>query len=69
MLAIAVSLLFGLAAFTALAVIASSLISGSRRIRAILAELSEIERKALVTRPRSVRPQPGIVFVPALAAA
>ena len=68
MLAIAVSLLFGLAAFAALAVIASSLSSGSRRVRAILAELAAIERKAPVTRPRAY-PRPQAVFQPALAAA
>jgi hypothetical protein len=69
MLAIAISLLFGLAAFAALAVIASSLTSGARRTRAILAELAEIERKARVTRPRPVRFQPRAVLQPAFAAA
>jgi hypothetical protein len=74
MLAIAISLLFGLATIAALAVISSSLVSGSRRVRAILAELAEIERaqierKPRVTRPRPVRLQPRTVLVPALAAA
>ena len=53
MLAIAVSLLFGLAAFMALAVLFSSLAVGSRRVRAIAAELAEIDRTALVIRARS----------------
>ena len=69
MLAIAVSLLFGLAAFAALSVISSSLVAGSRRTRAILAELAEIERQARVTRPRAARPAPRVVLLPALAAA
>ena len=69
MLAIAVSLLFGLAAFAALSVISSSLVAGSRRTRAILAELAEIERKARVTRPRAARPGPRVVLLPAHAAA
>ena len=68
MLAIAVSLLFGLAAFAALAVISSSLATGLRRTRAILAELAEIERKARVTRARAY-PRAQAVFQPALAAA
>lgn len=69
MLTIAVSLLFGLTTFVALAVIASSLVSGSRRVRTILAELAEIERKARVTRPRPVRSQPQGALIPVLAAA
>ena len=69
MLAIAVSLLFGFAALAALAVIVSSLMSGSRRVRAILAELAEIERQARVTRPRPVRLQPRVALLPMLAAA
>jgi hypothetical protein len=73
MLAIAVSLLFGLAAFAALAAIASSLMTASQRFHAILAELGEIERRdgvrrARVSRPR-VRSQTGAVLRPALAAA
>ena len=69
MLAIAISLLFGLAAFAALAVIRSSVIAGSRRARAILAELAEIERRSLVTRSPSARSQPRMRPIPALAAA
>jgi hypothetical protein len=69
MLAIAVSLLFGLAAFAALVVIASSLKAGARRARAIVAELAEIDRTARVTRPRSVPFRPRAVPLPALAAA
>ena len=56
MLAIAISLLFALAAFIALAVLHASLVTGSRRVRAILAELAEIERSARVTRTRSAQP-------------
>ena len=69
MLAIAVSLLFGLAAFAALAVIAFSLMSGSRRVRAIVAELAQIERRAPVTRPWAARLQPRPALLPAFAAA
>jgi hypothetical protein len=54
MLAIAISLLFGLAAFAALAVIRSSVTVGARRARTILAELAEIERRAGVSRSRPV---------------
>ena len=67
-MAIAASLLFGLAAFAALAVLGSSLASGSRRVRAILAELAEIERKARVTRARAGLPRLRVAL-PALAAA
>ena len=67
MLAIAISLLFALTAFAALAVIASSLISGSHRVRAILAELAAIERSQRVIRMRPVRLQ--LPAVPLLAAA
>ena len=59
MLAIAISVLFALAAFAALTVIRSSIVAGSRRARAILAELAEIERREGVTRTRSAR-QPGL---------
>ena len=52
MLALAVSLLFGFAAFVALAVIQSSVLVGARRTRAILAELGEIERRTRIARPR-----------------
>ena len=67
MLAIAVSLLFALAAFAALATIGSALIDGSRRARAILAELGEIEHRACVTRGRAAQWEPG--YRPAFAAA
>jgi hypothetical protein len=69
MLAIAISLMFGLAAFTALAVIRSSVVAGSRRARAILAELAEIERRAGVTRGPSALPRQPTARVPVLAAA
>jgi len=57
MLAMAVSLLFGFAAFAALAVIRSSLRVGSARARLILAELAAIDRRAGATRLPSTRPQ------------
>ena len=69
MLAIAVSLLFGLAAFAALVVIACSLTSGARRVWAIVAELAEMERQARVTRPLAARLQPRPAMCPAFAAA
>lgn len=56
MLAIAVSLLFGFAAFAALAVIRSSVAVGSARARMILAELAQIDRRPAVTRPLASRP-------------
>lgn len=56
MLAMAVSLLFGFAAFAALAVIRSSLRVGSARARLILAELAAIDRRAGSTRLASTRP-------------
>jgi hypothetical protein len=68
MLTIAVSLMFVLAACAAVAVIASSLLSGSRRVRAILAELAEIERSQRVILIRPARFQPQAAF-PLLAAA
>lgn len=69
MLAIAVSLLFALAAFAALAVTHAALLTGTRRVRAILAELAEIERSQRVIQrlPSRSRPQP--VLLPLLAAA
>jgi len=69
MLAITVTLLFGFAAFAALGVLGSSLITGARRVRGILVELAEIERKARVTRARSGLPMPRVVLQTALAAA
>ena len=68
MLAIAVSVLFTLAAFAALAVIHASLVAGARRTRAILAELAEIERGQRVIRVRPARLRPRAAF-PLLAAA
>jgi len=67
MLAIAVSLLFGLAAFTALAVLASSLVTGARRARVILAELAEIDARPCVTRTAAVRPAAALLPVFAVA--
>ena len=52
MLALAISLLFGLAACAALAVIRASLLVGTARARLILAELAEIDRRASASRPR-----------------
>lgn len=63
MLAIAVSLLFALAGCVAFAVVWSSLATGSRRVRAILAELAAIEGKARVSRPRAAY-QPGLAALP-----
>jgi hypothetical protein len=69
MLALAVSLLFGLAALAAVAVIHSSLVVGIRRARLILAELDEIERQARVTRPAPAGSPPQLALRPAFAAA
>ena len=70
MLTIAVSLLFGLAAMTALGIIRSSLIAGAARSRLILAELAEIDRAAARTiRPATPRARPEPAFRPAFAAA
>ena len=69
MLAITISLLFGLAAFAAMAVLGASLMTGSRRVRAILAELAEIERRERVTRVRPALSTPRAVLQPAFAAA
>lgn len=69
MLAIAISLLFGLAAFAALAVIRSSAIVGSHRARAILAELAEIDRRARVSRPRPAAEWQPLAPMPVRAAA
>ena len=67
MLTITISLLFGLAAFAAMAILGSSLIAGSRRVRAILAELAEIERLARVTRVRPALSMQPAVLQPAFA--
>jgi hypothetical protein len=67
MLAIAISLLFGLAAFAALAVLGASLSRCARRARAILAELAEIERRAGLTQAQSAFPPPWTQAVPAAA--
>ena len=69
MLTITISLLFGLAAFAAMAVLSSSLIAGSRRVRAILAGLAEIERLERVTRVRPALSKRREVLQPAFAAA
>lgn len=58
MLAIAISLLFGLAAFTALAVIYASLVRGARSARYILAELESGRRPARPVNPQAWRPAP-----------
>ena len=68
-MAIVISLLFGLAAFAALAAICSSLLSGSWRVRAILAELTGIERRTHVTRGRRALPRQRAELLTALAAA
>ena len=68
MLAIAVSLLFALAALAAVAVTRASLISGTRRWRLILAELDALDRAARVTRPVSAGLRPSLALRPALAA-
>ncbi len=67
MLTIALSLLFGIVAFAAIAVLAVSLVSGARRARVIVAELATIERRAHVIRLGSGRSRPALL--PALAAA
>ena len=69
MLAIAIALLFTLAAFAAIAVIATSVIAGARRARAIRAELARIERPAPVIRLVPARSRPAAGFQPLLAAA
>ena len=56
MLAIAISLLFGLAAFAALAVIHGSLVQGVRNARRILAELSPSEARPTIRREAARRP-------------
>jgi hypothetical protein len=68
MLALAISLLFVLAAFAALAVIRRSLLEGTARARLILAQLAEIDRCGPATRllPR-VQPLPA--FRPGFAVA
>ena len=66
MLAIAVSLLFALAALAAIVVIHASIVTGARRWRAILTELAEIERRADV---RRAEPRPAFGLRPAFAAA
>ena len=69
MLTITISLLFALAALAALATLSSSVIAGSRRIRAILAELAKIERAKPVTRVRPALSMPRAMLQPAFAAA
>lgn len=60
MLAVAISLLFGLTAFTALAVIHAAVARGAGRARLILAELESGTRRARVqpVNPRAWRPAP-----------
>jgi len=67
MLALAVSLLFAVAAFAAVSVIRSALLVGSARARLVLAELGEIERRARVIRAPSGHSRPALQ--PELAAA
>ncbi len=50
MLAIAISLLFGLVAFAAIAVVHASVVTGTRRARRILAELAAISRTEVPAR-------------------
>ena len=69
MLAIAISCLFGLAAFAALVVIRSSLVAGAGRARMILAQLAEIERQPRVIRTVAALHRPRPAWLPALAAA
>ena len=69
MLAIVVSLLFGLAAFAALAAIISSLGVGVARGRAIFAELAELDRRSRVTAPWEADRPAAARSRPALAAA
>ena len=65
MTAFAISLLFGLAAFAALAVISASVVAGASRARQILAELAVIERGSgsglsRLPRPAALRPCPAV---------
>jgi hypothetical protein len=69
MLAIAVSLLFALAGFFALAVLHASLAAGALRVREIRAELARAERSAQVIRVRPVLAMPRPALQPMLAAA
>jgi hypothetical protein len=62
MLTVALSLLFGLVAFTALAQICVSVSAGVRRWRLILAELSAGERvRARTLRPARPASRPAVV--------
>ncbi len=56
MLAIAISLLFGVVAFAAVAVIHASVAHGARRARLILAELAGTPRRTARIRPRGQTP-------------
>ena len=67
MLIVAISLLFGLAAFAAIAVIRLSLTAGAGRARVILAELAEIDSG--ITQTRSAVHRPRLAFRPSFAAA
>jgi hypothetical protein len=68
MLGMAISLLFALAAFSALSVIRWSLVAGSARARLILAELAELDRRAAVKCPAAGSRAPR-AYRPHLAAA
>jgi hypothetical protein len=69
MLAMAVSLLFGLAAFAAFAVIRSSLVVAVGRARLILGDLAEIERGERASRSLTSGSRSRLAFRPGLAAA
>lgn len=69
MLAIAISLLFGFAAFAALVVIRASVMAGERRARRILVALAEFDRRAVVTRKEAHPPLARMVRSPMPAAA
>ena len=69
MLAMAISLLFGFAAFAAIVVIHASLVIGGRRARMILAALDEIEHAAGVKSAEVRRPRAAMARQPGFAAA
>lgn len=58
MLAIAISLLFGFAAVATLAVIHTSVVTGARRARLILAELAAMDRAERAPMPGRISPRP-----------
>jgi len=65
MLAIAISMLFGLAAFVALAVIYGSILCGTAHARRILAELAAEERARTAPVSRAWQPVPERLFAAA----